>query len=89
MLVDRPLTATNNQQQPSLQGRRNRLHAIGRLGSAQFGGVRMPSTNVLSLEMLQLGVDRESLLGRHRSGVGARAGSRRTALAADDNHALL
>lgn len=50
------------------QGARKRLHAVGSLGGAQFRGVRMPRTNVLRLKMLQLGVDREPLLGGHRGG---------------------
>ena len=81
MLVDRPLTATNDRQQPSAQGAgRTQKVARGRQsGGAQFRGVRMPRTNVLRLKMLQLGVDREPLLGGHRGGSQLRFSAARTA----------
>ena len=69
MLVDRPLTATPSSTETVSTGAgRTQKAARDRQsgGGAQFGGVRMPRTNVLRLKMLQLGVDREPLLGGHR-----------------------
>ena len=71
MLVDRPLTATPSSTETVSTGAgRTQKAARDRQsgGGAQFGGVRMPRTNVLRLKMLQLGVDREPLLGGHRGG---------------------